>query len=300
MAGVLAATMRTPIAAMAMVMEMTGSFGLIVPLMLCTMTAYVVGGRFGVVAAQTESAADSPAHAGDALVSLLERQRVADVMDRRWPYTARPATPIGALLRDLRPGVHPTVPVLDGDRLAGVLSMDELQFVLDEPELGGALIAADVMNSHTALLLPSDSLYDAMHQFEAQGAEALAVVSRPANGSYLGMLSRSAVFDRVRNHMDSLQQGFRREHAALVESREVTHLLGALSATDQRSLDHVPVAHDWVGRSLRELDFRRAFGSEVLAVQTATRAVLHPPDPNRPLEAGDVLLVVRSDPPQNS
>jgi CBS domain-containing protein len=278
-----------------MVMEMTGSFGLIVPLMLCTMTAYVVGGRFGVVAAQTESSADSPAHAGDALVSLLERQRVADVMNTHWPYTARPATPIGALLRDLRPGVHPTVPVLDGERLVGTLSMEELQFVLDEPDVGGALIAADLMSPHTALLLPGDSLYDAMHQFETQGAEALAVVSNRTKSTYLGMLSRSAVFERVRDHMDSLQRGFRREHAALVESREVTHLLGALSAADKRSLEHVPVGHDWLGRSLRELDFRRSFGSEVLAVQTAARAVLHPPDPSRPLEAGDVLLVVRTE-----
>ena len=57
----------------------------------------------------------------------------------------------------------------------------------------------------------------------------------------------------------------------------------------------MPVGHDWLGRSLRELDFRRSFGSEVLAVQTAARAVLHPPDPSRPLEAGDVLLVVRTE-----
>ncbi|MBW2267339.1 MAG: chloride channel protein [Deltaproteobacteria bacterium] len=300
MAGVLAAAMRTPIAAMAMVMEMTGSFGLIVPLMLCTMTAYVVGGRFGVVSAQMETSADSPAHAGDALISLLERQRVAEVMETRWPYTARPATPIGALLRDLRPGVHPTVPVLDGERLVGTVSMDELQFILDEPDVGGALIAADVVAQQRTLLEPGDSLYEAMHQFETQGAEALPVVSDRATGTYLGMLSRSAVFERVRDHMDSLQKGFRREHAALVESREVTHLLGVVSAADKRSLDHVPVAHDWVGRSLRELDFRRAFGSQVLAVQTATRAVLHPPDPSRPLEAGDVLLVVRAEPDAGS
>jgi Trk K+ transport system NAD-binding subunit len=135
-----------------------------------------------------------------------------------------------------------------------------------------------------------------MHQFESHGAEALAVVSDRSSRTYLGMLSRSAVFERVRNHMDSLQRGFRREHAALVESREVTQLLGAVSAADQRSLEHVPVGHDWVGRSLRDLDFRRRFGSEVLAVQTASRAVLHPPDPSRALEAGDVLLVVRAEP----
>jgi CIC family chloride channel protein len=72
MASVLAAAMRIPIAAMAIGMEMTGSFGLIVPLMLATMTAYVVGQRFGIVDSQTPSSAESPAHAGDAVVALFE------------------------------------------------------------------------------------------------------------------------------------------------------------------------------------------------------------------------------------
>jgi chloride channel protein, CIC family len=54
MAGVLAASMRTPIAAMVMVVEMTGSFGLIVPLMLVVVTAY------GVAAAWSLSSCRAP------------------------------------------------------------------------------------------------------------------------------------------------------------------------------------------------------------------------------------------------
>ena len=143
-------------------------------------------------------------------------------------------------------------------------------------------------------LEPRDSLYEAVHQFEDRGAEALPVVTRRPDGAYLGMLSRTAVFERVRGHMESLQRGFRREHAELVESAEVAQLMHAVSAGDTRSLEHVAVAHDWVGRSLRDLDFRKTHGAEVIAVQTAARAILHPPSPDRPLAAGDVLLVVRA------
>lgn len=293
MAGVLAAAMRTPIAAMAMVMEMTGSFGLIVPLMLCTMTAYVVGGSYGLVAAQTESAADSPAHAGDAVVSMLERMRVAEVVDAHWPYTARPATPLGALLRDLAPGVHPTFAVLDGTRLAGTIGMRELQHVLGEPDVGGAMIAADLLGDSDAPLAPDDSLYEAVHRFAELGAEALPVVTRSGGDIYAGMLSRAAVFASVRDQMNALQQGFRREHAALAGTQELAYLVDAMSATETRGVERIPVAHDWVGRSLRELDFRSTHGAEVLAVQNAAGAITRPPDPTAALRAGEVLLVMR-------
>ncbi|MEE2679064.1 MAG: chloride channel protein [Myxococcota bacterium] len=300
MAGVLAAAMRTPIAAMAMVMEMTESFGLIVPLMLTTMTAYGVGARFGLIDAQTRSSADSPAHAGDALVSLLERRSVSDVMDRHWPTEARPATPLGAVLGSLDAGAHPAVPVLDGDHLVGTISMDELAQALDESEVPSVVIAADVAVPPRALLEPRDSLYEAVHLFQTHGTEALPVVSRRPNGRYLGMLSRTAVFQTLQHSMEALRSGFAREHAALVSSSEVIHLVGALSAADTRAVDRVAVRRDQIGRSLRELDFRRRHRAEVLAIQTATGAVFHPPDPDRPLESGDVLLLVRAAAPPSS
>ena len=161
--------------------------------------------------------------------------------------------------------------------------------------MGSAVIAADLVGRQPVTLRPTDSLYEAMQRFEAHGAEALPVVGGSDLSTYLGVLSRAAVFERVRGHMDALQGGFRREHAALVESADVTQLLSAVSAVDTRSIERLPAAHDWVGRSLRDLDFRRRHGAEVLGVQTASRAVLHPPDPDRPLEAGDVLLVLRSE-----
>ena len=72
MAGVLAATMRSPIASIVMVTEMTGSYGLIVPLMLVCITSYVIGRRFGMNHEQVRTAAESPAHASDAIIHILE------------------------------------------------------------------------------------------------------------------------------------------------------------------------------------------------------------------------------------
>ena len=74
----------------------------------------------GLVSEQVESAADSPAHAGDAVVNVLERLRVADVVQAVWPATATRSTPLARLVATLPEGESPTVAVLEGDRLVGI------------------------------------------------------------------------------------------------------------------------------------------------------------------------------------
>jgi CIC family chloride channel protein len=297
MASVLAAAMRIPIAAMAMAMEMTGSFGLIVPLMLATMTAYLVGQRFGIVASQLPSPAESPAHAGDVVVALLERYRVADVMDRAWPHRALPSTPLGAILASLPTGVRPVVPVLAGNRVVGIVSVAELRHVLDGPEVPAVVIAADLVAGPAPCLEAGDSLYDAVALFQRRNLEALPVVEDRRSGRFVGMLTRSAVYDTLKGHLERMRESLLREHAgiaAIEEQSELVHLLGAMSSVETGSVERVPVGPELAGRSLREIDYRRTRGAEVLAIQTRERRFLCPPDPARPLAEGDVLLVLSS------
>jgi hypothetical protein len=107
---------------MVMVVEMTGSFGLIVPLMLVVVTAYGVGRRFGLVTEQLASPADSPTHAGDLLVSLLERVRVTDAARSVWPAVVERATPLARIVAALPSGQPPTAIVVEQGRVIGVIS----------------------------------------------------------------------------------------------------------------------------------------------------------------------------------
>jgi CIC family chloride channel protein len=295
MASVLAAALRIPIAAMAIGMEMTGSFGLIVPLMIATMTAYVIGQRFGIVESQTPSSAESPAHAGDAVVALLERYRVEDAMESAWPTTALPSTPLAAILASLAPGAPAFVPVLASGRLVGVVSLAELGAVLDEPEPPPVVIAADLVAGEPACVERRATLYEAVALFQRAGSETLAVVDDRRERRFAGVLTRSRVYEAVRGQLEQMRANLLREHAgiaAIEEHRELVSLLGAMSSTEAGGVERIPVGDELVGRSLREADFRRTRGLQVLAIQTRERRLLCPPDPSRPLAPGDVLLVL--------
>jgi K+/H+ antiporter YhaU regulatory subunit KhtT len=121
------------------------------------------------------------------------------------------------------------------------------------------------------------------------------VVEDPKQLRFLGMLTRSGVYETVRGHLERMRQSLLREHAgiaAIEEQSELVHLLGAMSSVETGSVERVPVGPELAGRSLREIDYRRTRGAEVLAIQTRERRFLCPPDPGRPLAPGDVLVVL--------
>ncbi len=298
MAGVLSASMRTPLAAIVMVMEMTGSYGLIVPLMLVTMIAYLLGRGWGLIDDQVRSAADSPAHAGDVLVNLLEQYRVGDVLERDDFAHVRPATSLEDLLGRLRPGDCSTVPVLEGQRLVGLIALSELRQQLAGDELPSAVIAADLMRTQPFRLEPSYTLYEGLSALQEHGLDALPVVAAArGDNALVGMLRRSDVYAVVRRYVESMRQSLLREHAGLAaigSESQLTHLLSVMPAPDAGRMERIPVDTTQLGRSLADLDFRNAMGVEVIAIQTADHLFLCPPDPRRPLEGGDSLLVMRS------
>jgi uncharacterized protein with PhoU and TrkA domain len=111
------------------------------------------------------------------------------------------------------------------------------------------------------------------------------------------MLTRSSVYDTLKGHLERMRASLLSEHAgiaAIEEQSELVHLLGAMSSVETGSVERVPVGPELAGLSLREIDYRRTRGAEVLAIQTRERRFLCPPDPARPLAEGDVLLVLSS------
>lgn len=297
MAGVLSGTMRTPLAAMVMVMEMTGSFGLIVPLMIVAMTAYMVGGRWGMVEAQVDSPADSPAHVGDALMHLLERHRAGDVMERDWPLRATPSTPLPALLDQVRDGVPPHIAVLEGERLVGMVSLPEMHHALAGEDLPPLVIAADVMKARPFALYPADTLYEAVNEFQQRDLDVLPVVSdrRGEEDRLVGVLTRGAVAQLVDQYTRETREHVLHEHggfAALQEHDQLSRIVAGLPAESGGNVARVPVDDELVGQTLASLDFRRRRQAEVLAIRTGAGGFLCPPDPHRVLAADDSLLVL--------
>ncbi len=294
MGGVLAAGMRTPLAAIVMVTEMTGSYGLIVPLMLVCMSAYVVGRSRGLNPEQVPTSAQSPAHAGDLIMHLLERWKVRDIMEPVWEDTVAPETTLRELVERVRPGTRPVFAVSKNGELAGIVSLTDIRRIMDEPGLAEVVIAADIMGERIAAIQPDQDVYAALEQFGRSGHFVLPVISHE-NGRWLGMLSRERVFAAIRENISKTQELMFREHtvlSAIEQEGQLQQLVMGVGPAGREMIQRLLVPMDSIGQSLREADFRRKYGAQVIAVEEPDGRIQCPPDLDAPLRTGQRLLAV--------
>ncbi|MCA9437703.1 MAG: chloride channel protein, partial [Candidatus Omnitrophica bacterium] len=138
MGGFFSGVAKVPITALIMVCEMTSGYGLVVPLMLVTAVTYVLTPNgSSIYEEQVQRRIDSPAHAGEFMIDVLENVRVSEVMEPLPEVvTIREDTPLGEVLKLSTETVHQAFPVMNHEgKLAGVVSLDDVRSYYYESEL---------------------------------------------------------------------------------------------------------------------------------------------------------------------
>jgi CIC family chloride channel protein len=295
MAGVLSASLRTPLAAIVMVTEMTGSYGLIVPLMLVSMVSYLLARRWGVYEEQVGSPHDSPAHAGESMISLLETMRVKDLMDDMWPYVVGPTKTLPELVSLMTRGSRPSFAVVDGRRLLGVVRASKIANVTDVGGSSRLLTAKDLLATDLHVVYPEDDLYSTLDLFRRLSVDVLPVVQ---DGDYLGMLSRDAILKALRKRLADQRYHMLREHTgltALAQENLIESLISEIANHTQGKVQRMSVPEEIAGKSLKESGFRARFESQVIAIQRSSGELIAAPDPEYVLLREDTLIVFKDD-----
>ncbi|MCG3136808.1 MAG: Voltage-gated ClC-type chloride channel ClcB [Phycisphaerae bacterium] len=305
MAGVLAAAMRTPLAAIVMVTEMTGSFGLITPSMLVCVSAYLLGRRWGLNHEQLRNMSASPAHAGDAIVHLLESWSVGELMQRTWEQTVPPSAGPAELIALAKPGTQPLFAVVEKGRLLGVIHLTDLERVMSEPGLSNWIIAVDLMQEQYVSVTSEDDAYYAISRMAQVKHSSLPVISSDYQGRFEGMITRHAIQQALQQRLGDLREHLLAEHDALTlvdEADDFQRLVRGIAEAPPYRLLRQTVPMEALGSSLRELDFRRAFGVQVVAIEQADGTIECPPNPDHPLLPTQHLVALElqhKDPPRS-
>lgn len=230
MGGLLAAGMRVPLAAIVMTAEMTGSYGLIVPNMLVCVAAYLIGRRWGLPHEQVPSSIDSPVHAADVVVRLLESTQVGNLVNGQGGLVVSPETHLQQLVQRLEPGQQPAFMVVQDEHLVGTITLPDLAHVLSDSQLDRVVIAHDIMNDRSDVLTPDGSLYHALELFRQGKQSVLPVVSREPPHRFLGVVSRRAIFEALVDRVNGLTDFAVREHQGLLAIEEEARLYHLLTA----------------------------------------------------------------------
>ncbi len=195
MAGLVAGATHAPLTAIMMVFEMTRDYGLILPLMLTSVLAYVIARRLHPESIYTEwlrRRGVALSHGADA--TLLARITVAECFNRE-PVTVREDAGVPAILDVTRASRQTEFPVVSADgRLAGMLSREAVREALANGDhLAPVLVAADLIRPQAERVTPEDSLLTALRRLGAQDVDTLPVVDTDDGERLLGIVSRQDV-----------------------------------------------------------------------------------------------------------
>ncbi len=294
MGGVLAAGMRVPIAAIVMVTEMTGSYQLIVPLMLVCSSSYLVGRKWGLNKEQVPTSAESPVHAADAMIHLLESWRVRDFVQTSWQHVVSPGTTLGEIVAKIHPGTHPIFAVAEGRELRGLITLPDIDRIQD-PLLQRTVIAEDIMMERLTTLWPDDNLYEALELFRHENYDVLPVVSEGPDHEWMGMLTRTSVFQAMSTQVESSRQFILEEYSGLIamdQEAALDNLLKAVSPQKGLRIERLMVPLDALGKSISQCDFRKTYGIQIIGIELPDGSLESPPNINATLASSYRLLAI--------
>jgi CIC family chloride channel protein len=196
MGGFFSGVARVPLTAMLMVCEMTGSYNLLIPLMVvCIINMAVLAPRWSLYEQQVFGLVDSPAHHGDFVIDVLEALHVRDVMDLRRKVDFIPENmPLTEVLRRVSFSTNSYFPVInERQELAGIFSLRDLRAVFTGDQSGALIMAVDIATAAVITVKPDDDLNTALRRFTQKNIDYLPIVEAESPKRVIGMLSRHDV-----------------------------------------------------------------------------------------------------------
>jgi CIC family chloride channel protein len=211
MAGVLAALLKAPLTSVFLIAEITGGYQLLVPLIVTSGVAYVLGRRFSPYSIYAEALAERNelvTHQKDkAALTLLDPGELVESDFLALP----PDAPITDLMRSALTTRRSSLPVLDEEgMLLGIVRFDEVRRILLASSSGiedgtAGLCVSDVASAPPMLAGPGTSMDKVLAYFEQSGADELPFIG--ADGRFVGFISKSRALGAYRAKLLELSEG---------------------------------------------------------------------------------------------
>ena len=294
MGAMVSATTHAPIAAILIIFELTNDYRIIPPLMLTCVVSVLLSGLMHKESIYTAKLVRRGVRLTEGRdINLLRSITVREVMDAN-PPTVPANTPFAQVVPRLLAGHHMELLVVDADeRLLGIIALSDIRAALPDSEgLEDLIVAADLADPTANFVMPDNNLDLVMHLFGRIHRDELPVCADPGSRKVVGMVTRAAVIDAYNRRIFQADlTGSFRSLVDAVKGGRMVEVMGGVF------LSEVEVPSSLVGKTLREVDMRRAYGVEVVLIHTAEGADLEGrpgklPSADACLQAGDKILVM--------
>lgn len=278
MAAAFSAVARAPLTSILIVFEITGDYGLVLPLMVATAISTILAGRVRPESAYTAPLARMGIHPTQrAMTDLLDTVRVGEVVDEN-PTTVSAESTLGEVYGTLQRLRLHGAPVVSDGRLVGVIAESDIV------RLGGPsdqVTVEDAMTPNPVTVTPDSPVSEALERMAALGVGRLPVVNEHDPSQLEGIFQR---VDAIRAYHHAL--GARARARNLPDRLQVRTQAGASFFELQ-----IPPGSIADGRPVSEI----AWPEGCLLVSIHRGATLQVPGGNTILRSGDAITVFGSE-----
>ncbi|MBB4035878.1 CIC family chloride channel protein [Dysgonomonas hofstadii] len=197
MAGVMAGVMHAPLTGTFLIAELTGGYELLLPLMIVSISSYVVIKFFephSIYSMRLAKRGELITHQKDkAVLTLMEIEKLIETNFQ----AIHPDMTLGDMVKVISRSSRNVFPVLDDkNRFLGIVLIDNIRNIMFRPELYNRFKVSRFMTSPPAVIVVGMPMEAVMKSFDETKAWNLPVIDE--NDVYLGFISKSNILDVYR------------------------------------------------------------------------------------------------------
>lgn len=264
MGAVVAGATHAPITAILIIFELTNDYKIILPLMISTIIATLLTTKLKKESIYTLKLIRRGVNLFRGReINLLRSLKVSEVYNQD-PVIIPPNTSFKEMLEIVANSPHSLFYVVNREnRWIGAVSLMEIRQALsDQDYLSDLLIAADLANPEIPRVTLDDNLDTVMKLFGRFDVEELPVVDPRDPLTIIGTVLRKDVIDAYNREL--MRRNLSEEISSSVKLLDTVQ---AVDFIDGYLMAEVPVPKSFVGKSLKELNIRARFNTQILMIK---------------------------------
>ena len=197
MAGLMSGVMHAPLTGVFLIAELTGGYGLFLPLMIVSVCAYltiIVFEPHSIYSMRLAKKGELITHHKDKAVLTL--MNIESIVENDF-LKVRPDMDLGEMVKTISKSSRNLFPVVDvNDELIGIVELDDIRNIIFRQELYHRYWVEGFMKKPKARIVKTDSMEEVMKKFDTTKAWNLPVVDE--ENRYLGFVSKSKMLNTYR------------------------------------------------------------------------------------------------------
>jgi len=207
MAGFFAAASNTPISTIIFISEMTNSYHLLLPSLLVCSICYLLCQRWTIFENQVKSRIDSPAHAGEFMMDILQTIKVNDLRHLiKEVKCVNENMPFSEFKKIFSSTKQHYFPVLNSrGNFSGIFSSNDIREVIFTLHIEQLVVMQDIMVSDLIYTTPSEDLNSTLLKLTQKNIDALPVVEEDNPGQLIGLIYRRDIIAYYNQHIKRIK-----------------------------------------------------------------------------------------------